>query len=139
MENIFRKYNINNNWQIYNFDESGYSPGRESNGKITEKFISKSRCRVDIPKLSFTYHNTVTILGCVSADESSHCLCIVLKGQNKSIPHVHGTPTKASEIMGEIGQYIQEKSWLAWILLYFYGGKNFLFLVFERKYLWIHG
>lgn len=110
VSHVFEKYSIMKLAQVFNLDETGYSTGRENEGRNFVNVISVvPGAQTDSPKLSFSYTDRVKVMGCVTANSKYHCPCIVLKGQRESRPHLDGMLTKILDILGDNWMVIYRK------------------------------
>lgn len=51
VEYLFLKYDIENAFQLFNFEETGYSPGMENEGPNWNSDITKGKYNIDLPNI----------------------------------------------------------------------------------------
>lgn len=95
----YHKYNIVHPWQVLNLDETGYTPGRDLNGKVPERVVTKSGHRAVWPRVSFKYENRISILLCVGADGMEYLPAAVFKGVREPTLSDYVSRIRVSELM----------------------------------------
>lgn len=77
---VYQNYKIRSPSQVFNLDETGFSPGRDVIGMKCSRVITEVGASAVTPKLSFNYTNRVSIIVCVCASGTSVAPGIVFKG-----------------------------------------------------------
>jgi len=101
VEHYYQKYNITEGWQVFNLDETGFTPGRDLDGSGRHGVVTTIGNRAVTSRVTFQYEHRISVLGCVNAVGKSFQSTAVFKGVREPKMNVFLSLKPVSRIMPE--------------------------------------